>query len=327
MTSKRFLAVVAAGFAAAVVTLVPLNMYADPYGLFRSSSARSLPVYGEERIAKYLYALRYIPENFDGVLLGSSVSDNLDPRHFQAYRIYNASINGGNVEDLSPIAGNIFGKSSLKLTIVCIHRYLTLDHAQKTGLMNPREYWGALGSPQLLTVYLSELAVRRGIARSEYDGFGVLREGANPNIATVRRNIDKAVAEIERGQASVGNYAIDGVALAELDRMLSLARSRSERMLVFYPPVPAPVLAIRSAAYARYRDTVRSLLRPGDAVVDFNETSYSELRNDLRNFQDAVHLSESGAALVMSELSRTVVALDSTGWGRPRVVAQAGREQ
>jgi hypothetical protein len=322
VTSRQFLVVFAAGFSAALAVLIPLNMYADPYGLFRSSRTRSLPVYGEERIAKYLYSLRYIPENFDGILLGSSVSDNLDPRQFSGYRIYNASINGGNVEDLRPIAENVYGKSTLKLTIVCIHRYLTLDHDRKTDLMTPRQYWGALGSPQLLTAYLSALAVRRGLVHGEYDEMGTLREGADVDVATVRKTIDKAVGAIRRGQASVGNYSIDPVALAGLDHVLTTARRRSQRMLVFYPPVPAPILAIRSAEFARYRDTVSSLLRPGDAVVDFNDPSYVDLRADLRNFEDAVHLSKSGAASVMSELSRTVAELDAA---RPAAVAEAVR--
>ncbi len=326
MTSKRFLAAFATGFAAVSALVIPLNMYADPYGLFRSSPSRRLPVYGEERIAKYLYSLRYIPDNFDGILLGSSVSDNLDPRQFSGYRIYNASINGGNVEDLRPIAENVYARSELRLTIVCIHRYLTLDHDRKTDLMTPRQYWGALGSPQLITAYLSGLAVRRGLVHGEYDEFGTLREGSGVDLATVRRTIGKAVADIEIGQASVGNYAIDPVALAGLDNILTTARRRSRRMLVFYPPVPEPVFAIRSAAFAGYRRTIESLLRPGDAVVDFNDSSHAGLRADLQNFEDAVHLSKSGAASVMSELSKTVAALDAARPVRLPVVAQAGRQ-
>jgi hypothetical protein len=321
VTSKRFLAVFAAGFSAVCAGLIALNMVLDPYGLFRSSRTRSLPVYGEERIAKYLYSMRYIPENFDGILLGSSVSDNLDPRQFHGYRIYNASINGGNVEDLRPIAENVYGKSELKLTLVCIHRYLTLDHGNKTDLMTPRQYWGALGSPQLLAAYLSGLAIRRGVVHGEYDDMGTLRESADPDSAVVRRTIDKAVGDIQRGQASVGNYSIDPVALAGLNRILTTARHRSRRMLVFYPPIPASVFAIRRAEFARYRETVGSLLGPGDVVVDFNDPSHSGLREDLLNFQDAVHLSKSGAAAVMSELSGTVAALDARS---SAVVARAG---
>jgi hypothetical protein len=322
VTSKRFLAVVAAGFLAVAAVVIPLNMYVDVYGLFRPARSRPLPVYGEERIAKYLYSLRYIPENFDGILLGSSVSDNLNPKRFQGYRLYNASINGGNVEDLKPIAENVYGKGALKLTIVCIHRYLTNDHARKTDLMTPRQYWGALASPQLMTAYLSRLAVRAGIVRGEYDEVGTLREGQEADPATVRKNIGKAVAEIERGQASVGNYYIDPVALAGLDRVLGIARRGSQRLVVFYPPVPAPVLAVRSAEFARYRQTVSALLHPGDLLVDFNDTSHEGLRSDLRNFEDAVHLSKSGAALVMSELSRAVAARDVVP---PAVVARMGR--
>jgi hypothetical protein len=321
VTSKRFLAIFAAGFVAAFAVLIPLNMYLDVYGLFRSSPARALPVYGEERIAKYLYSMRYIPENFDAIMLGSSASDYLDAKQFRGYRLYNASINGGNVEDLKPIVENVYRKSALKLTIVCIHRYLTLDHDRKTDLMTPRQFWAALGSPQLIVAYLSRLAARGGLVRAQYDERGTLRE-EQPTAAAVRKSVDQAVAEIRRGQASVGNYHIDPVALAGLDQVLTTARRRSQRLLVFYPPVPAPVLAVRSAEIARYRDTIDSVLHPGDMLVDFNDPKYASLRSDYTNFLDAVHPSESGVALIMSELSRTVAELDAA---RPAVLAQAGR--
>ena len=127
MTSKQFLAFFSIGLAAAAAVIVPFNMHEDVYGLFRTARGRRLSIYGEERVAKYLHSFRYIPENFDGVLLGSSVTDNFDTRRFPGYRIYNASIDGGNVEDLTPIADNVFRRGALKLTILCIHRYLTTE--------------------------------------------------------------------------------------------------------------------------------------------------------------------------------------------------------
>lgn len=297
------------GLAAVAAVVIPVNMYVDVYGLFRPAHGRALAVYGEERIAKYLHSFRYVPENFDGILLGSSVSDNLDTKRFPGYRIYNASINGGNVADLEPITEHVYRKGKLKLTILCIHRYLTNDHDKKTDLMTPQQYWGALMSPQLITAYVSGLAIRVGVVAGQYDDCGTLHFGSEPGRARVRKEIDKAVAEIRHGTASVGNYYIDPVALTELEGIIAAARQGSQRLLVFYPPIPAAVLAVRGTEFARYRDTINALLDPSDTLVDFNDASYASMRGDDGNFADAVHLSSAGARLVISELGK-VAATD-----------------
>ena len=310
MSSKRFLALFGAGFLTVAGVVVSLNMYLDVYGLFRPARGRYIGIYGEERVAKYLHSFRYIPENFDGVLLGSSVSDNLDTRNFPEYRLYNASIDGGNVADLLPIAENVFRKRELKLTIVCIHRYLTNDHALKTDFMSSREYWGALASPQLFTSYVSRLAIRSGIVTGFYDDFGTRRLEANIDVKTVHQNVNAAVVDIRRGIARVGDYHIDPLALTQLASMLAIARNRSQLLVVFYPPTPAPILAACAGEIATYNKTINGLLRPDDILIDFNAPQYASIRDDYHNFVDAVHLSNSGANRVLVDLGRAIASAE-----------------
>jgi hypothetical protein len=312
VTSKQFLIVFFSGLALAAGVIVPINIRADIYGLFRPAQGRQLGIYGEERITKYLHSLRYIPENFDAVLLGSSVSDNLETRNFAGYRVYNASINGGNVEDLRPIAENVFrARTHMKLTIFCVHRFLTRDHERKTELMTPRQYWGALGSPQLINAYASLIAIRSGYVPQNYDDHGTLHY-ESPSEERARQSISATVKEIQKGTATVGDYHVDPIALTELKRMLEAARDHSERVVVFHPPIPAAVLAVRSAEYAQYRETVNQLLRPTDTVIDFNSPEYAEMRASNANFIDAVHLSQTGARAVVSELERAVAPVGNS---------------
>jgi hypothetical protein len=299
------------GVAAAAAVIIPFNVHEDLYGLFRTDRGRRLSIYGEERVAKYLHSFRYIPENFDGVLLGSSVTDNFDTRLFPGYRIYNASIDGGNIADMTPIADNVFRRGPLKLTILCIHRYLTNDHTERTSFMTPKQYWGALMSPQLITAYVSRLAIRAGVVRGEYDAWGARHYSGEPGAATVEKTIAQTVAEIRRGTAAVGNYHIDPVALKELDRIIVEARRNSRRLVIFFPPTPAPVLAVCAGRNARYRDTISAAVRASDILVDFNGPSYAAMRADYRNFTDAVHLSDAGARLVVAELGRAVEAAEA----------------
>jgi hypothetical protein len=310
MASKQFLRLVGAGFALVASLIIGTNVHEDIYGLFKSARGRVLNIYGEERTAKYLLSFRYIPENFDGILLGSSVSDNLETKDFPGYHVYNASINGGNTADLIPIAGNVFREGRFKLTIICIHRYLTNDHLAKTDLMTPRQYWGALGSPQLTAAYLSRLASQRGIVSSSYNEYGTFRFMTDDDTLKTRKEIDEAVAEVQEGTASVGNYQIDPIAFADLGDLIRTARNRSDRLVIFYPPIPAPILAIRSKEFMEYTGTMNQLVDPKDVVVDFNAPEYENMRADYRNFVDAVHLSSRGAQQLMRELSKAIGSAD-----------------
>jgi len=289
-----------------VSVLVSINIYIDIFGLFRRIDNRKVAIYGEERIAKYLYSFRYIPENFDGVLLGSSVSENFDLTMFPGYRIYNLSINGGNVADLKPLVENICHKREFKLSMIAIHRYLTKDHVKKTDFMTPRQYWSALGSPQLGTAYAVRIAVRLNLVRALYNDRGTLLPDSDPDTDSSRAKIEQTVIDIRRGTAAVGDYSIDPVALEELNEILGQVRSHSGRVVIFYPPTPGPVLAECAAKYARYRDTVNALTKPSDIVVDFNKPEYEQFRSNFANFTDGVHLSAAGARAVVVELSRIV---------------------
>ena len=115
------------------------------------------------------------------------------------------------------------------------------------------------------------------------------------DVAQSRKAIGDALDGIARGTALAGNYSIDPVALSELKEILGAARRHSRRVLVFHPPLPAAVLAVRAAQFEHYRDTVNALLEPSDLLVDFNGPQYADMRADYGNFVDAVHLSHAGA--------------------------------
>lgn len=107
MTSKRFVAetfvVIMLLF---MVMSVSVNRFND-YGLFEDVTGKSFEVMGNERTDKLLFSFNYIPNNFEGILIGPSLSDNLNTKDIKDYKIYNASINGGNVTELRKIVDTI----------------------------------------------------------------------------------------------------------------------------------------------------------------------------------------------------------------------------
>lgn len=305
MTSKQFLIRVFAIVAVAGVALVSLNATVDVYGLFRPVEGRQLGFFGEERLVKYLHSIRYVPENFDGVLLGSSVSDGLDTSAISGYKIYNASINGGNAADALPIAQHLFAAKHYRVAIVSVHRYLTLDHEAKTELMKPRQYWGALGSPQLLAAYISKAAVDAGVRSPAFLNSGALRHDA-PAAGTSGDAIRKTVEQIRQGKASIANFDIDEKALQDVNQVLSLARTHSDRLLIYFPPSPSAILDLTKGPYTAYTGRIRTLLTPADTVLDFNGLGYEGLRSDEANFDDGVHPSPAGERLLVQELDRVL---------------------
>src|SRR5256885_17180065 len=111
MSSRRWLVVTVATTLAAVALAVGANSALDIYGLFRDPTGRALPVYGNERVAKYLLGRRYVQANFDGVLIGSSVSANWSVGTMHSARLYNESVNGGDKGGEETPAQSGLGKS------------------------------------------------------------------------------------------------------------------------------------------------------------------------------------------------------------------------
>lgn len=310
MTSKQY--VTRASVAAAVLCAAVLaaNLRIDLYGLFRPIGGRRLLIYGEERTAKYLFSYRYIPSAFNGILLGPSLTDNLPTRRLSAYRVYNASINGGNVTELSALARNAFGRTRFAVTIVALHRYITKDHGLKRGLMKPREYWTALGSPQLLMSYVNRALDAYGsVSRNPNDEYGTFQYNVNPSANTAREAIESDIEAIRSGRGRVSEvYDIDPVAYEELDDLLAAARAHSRRVVVFYPPFPEPILQLREGAYRDYQRRIAALLKPEDEVVDFTQPKYRPFRLDYSNFNDGVHFSGQGAEVLVRELDQVLSA-------------------
>src|SRR5271168_458303 len=98
VTSKRWLTYVLLIVAAVSVAGVVLNYRINVFGVFGDVSGKTYRSYlNEDREAKYLFSFNYIPTNFDGIMIGSSISGNWDTRKIQLAKTYNLSIDGANI--------------------------------------------------------------------------------------------------------------------------------------------------------------------------------------------------------------------------------------
>ncbi len=140
-----------------VFVVAATNAAIDIYGIFRNPKGRHLPGYGDDRVAKYLLSERYVPANFNGLVVGSSVSANWDMRHIDGFNLYNESLDGNNIVEEKTICDRALASSRMKLVIVVVQPFLTASHEFVTVHVTPRENFGALGSQNLLDAYKDKL--------------------------------------------------------------------------------------------------------------------------------------------------------------------------
>jgi hypothetical protein len=282
-----------------------LNVRQDIYGLFRDTHGRRLPIYGSERRGKYLLSMRYVPENFEAIFLGSSLTSNWNTAGITAYRTYNESTDGGNLTEQKLLAKTALGRSGspkLKVAICIIHPFMTDSHGLNAAEeMKPSEVSGALGSTSLLQAYKARRAIERGRVTLDWDAFGTeYREdivGLKP-LNPVLTRIMKSDAEIQ----------VDEVAFREYAELLAELRRQGVRVVPVVPPTMEELIGPRRSRMTRYSRRILALFSATEPLVDFDAPQLAPFRRDRANFRDGVHLSSQGAAAVIKLLDARLLA-------------------
>ncbi len=307
MTFKRFFIqslvisiVVAAGFAA-------FNYYRDDFGLFRDVNHRKIRIYTAEMISKYLLSFRYIPANYDGIIIGPSLSDELDPARIQRYKTYNLSIAGGNASQVRLCAENAIERGNIKLLIVCLDPYLTRESGLNDRRLTPRMCWSALGSTFTFQYYWDRieraLVPQKDTFADSYDGKCNLAKKNMLKHVDPQKEIDTFASNIARTDSPL---TVEPRAYEELAELLGVARRKHVRILAFYFPQPYKVFTALHGRYQQFREKMDTLFTPQDTVCDFNEEEYRAFRDDFTNYSDYGHLSIKGADFLIGELNRKI---------------------
>jgi len=313
VTSRRFL-LLGAGLALALAALlVGFNVLMDEFGLYglRQSPIR---IWGYERASKFLLAQRYVPEHFEGLLVGSSSADMLmDTRRLEGYAVYNLSITGGNICEVGRIAREALKRGHIRVLVLSLSPYLTKDCRMKTNELEPGLKNAALGSLFTLRFYQSKL---RLLAHPEGDSFRDSWYGFQYDIPLP---VEQRGGARER-PASADN-PVDPEAARNLAELVQEARARGVRVLAFFHPLLHPE---KNGTYPEpYLRQMRSLLAGIDQLWDFNDGTFPQLTGDAACFFDGAHLSAKGAGLVLAEIGRR---LDATVGRDPAQAKAFGRQ-
>lgn len=282
-----------------VVLVVSFNVFMNEYGLFGDVKGKSIKIYGDERTSKYLLSLNYIPSNFDGLLIGSSVSDNLDSKRIKGLRVYNASINGASIAELKILVDNVLSRTEPQCVIISLYPILTERSEKRTARMVSGEYWGSLGSINTVDFYRKKLSVKRGTRYDYFDDYGRydynLRKGDRDSESIIRQK----AAEMKSGET----ISIDDRAYAILDDLLKELRSRDTKIFAYYHPIPLDLFVLCEESYRSYQERINELFCPEDVVWDYNTEEYRNLTRDHWNYCDEIHLSRKGIDFLIYDIN------------------------
>ena len=281
-----------------------LNYYIDIYGLFRGKKDRVM--YINERTSKYLFSRRYIPENFEGFIIGPSLSANLNPEAIKSYKVYNASIMGANISELDYLVDNLIEKGKMKFAIICLGPYLTKDHGKKSASIDPKEYYGALGSTNLLKTYLLYAVRTRNLAPHRYAPNIYNSVGWNNfELEMTNLNAQKAIEE-KVAIKDYGSTEIDTVAYRELGNTIQKLRTHHIKVIGYFSPVPYQLYQLGKSDYEKFEQRISSLFNDQDILLNLNNEAYKGVNEDYNSFIDHGHLSGKGQAFVLNTLDSTL---------------------
>jgi hypothetical protein len=288
LTSTLLLTAAAAGVAIAA------NVSADIYGLYRDPAGRALPVYGDERVAKYLLSTRYVQANFDGALIGSSISANWPVARMKRARLYNESPNGGNIVEEKAIVERLLERGHPRGVVLVVHPYLTASHEFNSVRLEPRLAWGALGSENLVDAYKRMLKIRLGKDKLVFDAAGV----ADFDDKTTKLNV-----HLEAMMKPGSDFEIDPVARSAYRDVVLALRAHRIPIAFVVPPISDQMRARKGDAFGRYAAEILRDRAPDDVLVDFTAEELGAIGHEAANFTDGVHLRASAAARLAAAMA------------------------
>jgi hypothetical protein len=291
VTSSRYSVQLILAVLFGAAALVGASVGFDHYGLFREVRGVPRQVYRGERTTKYLLARRYVPANFDALMVGASISANWNTKLVPSPRIYNASISGANLSEEKLIADQVIEHGNLKWLVICLHPYLTMTHGRKTEYMAPHEYWSALGSVDLLLAEGSKQLVGLGILADGHNEFGDSNYAPNIDLASAKRSMDEYVALRKRSGRPHPNFNVAKGAFEELAELARSAQQRGAKLAVVFPPVYLERFEVERADWEGYWRKARAILPANTHYLNFNGPEFDAERSDLANFKDSGHLS------------------------------------
>ena len=296
ITQRQWIGMTLATLAVVVGMTFALGYATDPYGVWRDPSGRKLRIYFAERKAKFLMSKRYVPTNFDGLLIGPSSSSNWSPDGIAGYRIYNESVLGANVSEERRFVDQALKAGHFKLAICILYPTMTDNHDMMDGLDTVTSS-EAFASIHVLVHETSAMlsAFHRSLGKSPGTP-----SGSAVMTGTQFFDLNSLPAEY---------FALDPIAVKDYPEMLQSLQSHGVTIVYVVPALYQSCynLGTNKERLETYLDSIRTLL-PQGPVINFYEPEFAKLWGNKENYIDCFHLNPQGADLINQMLARKVPA-------------------
>lgn len=303
MRPSRWLLLTSGCFLLLVAGTIAVNMSVDVYGLYRNTRGRHLVDYGDNRISKYLLSEHYVPENFDAILVGPSVSANWDTHGIHTFRTYNESLNGSNFYEQECLVRHAVASPGLKAAFIIVHPSMTASHEFDTVDLTDKLDWGALGSLSLLDAYRDWFGRYRHPENLISDDYGT-------DFFVDPTHLNAIAARLVRPGS---DFPIDPLAMDAFHRILAECRQNQVRIVFIVPPTSPPIFEPKRRAFEDYFRLIEHEKRPKEEVIDLQADRYCDFFCKAANFSDGVHISRAGVPRIVQLLDHELAALKEKG--------------
>lgn len=302
MTSKKFIFTTFAIFLLITIIIVGTNYYFDDFGLFRTHSERR--IWAREKTSKYLMSYKYIPKNYNAVLVGSSVSANMDTRKLNGYKVYNLSMNSGNITELKYPLDVLIGSGKIKAVIFCLYDYTTKDSGVKGNQLSEKEYWGSLYSTIPFDVLKYKIKFSMGKGN---DVFKYSQNGFN-DFNITKRHIKFEDISSKYMQNPRKDLYVDSAAYKELSSVVNELHSKGIRIYGYFYPIYKEWFEVlnNNGAWLGYKNQIMNIFNEDkETIIDMNSELYDYITTSKECYTDG-HLSDEGASEVLKVINELV---------------------
>ncbi len=273
----------------------------DPYGLFHNSAGRKLPVCLNDRKAKYLLSERYVPANFNGLIIGPSTALNWEPPTLPHLRIYNESVVGANASEEKRIIDRALRNGTFRLAVCILTPKMTGSHGMNEGLETVTRREALSSIHAFVNAALSSLlAFHAGGVRinppasiqwqiTTANGMKPMKEARLPSMPAFRQDY----------------YDIDPIALRDYRSLVLSLQERGAAIVYVVPPLYGPCYEPYRAQFSDYLHRITRDM-PAAPIIDFESADFTGMRSDSDNFIDCLHLNAAGAARMTTLLDKMI---------------------
>jgi len=269
----------------------------DVYGIMRDPHGRSLATSGlripstDDRVSKYLLNERYVPSNFDGILIGTSTTGNWKPGLIHGYNIYNESLAGGNTTEEKILVEQALPTGKFRIALCVLSPFMVGSHALKEGLgqVRRREVLGSINT------FGEEGA--KALAALHLQKSTFFPDGSRELFVPTR---------IEDLPANF--FDIDPQAVRDYRSLIQTLQAHGIRIVYILPPLYKPIYDAHRGQFQQFLQQMQTEL-PEAPLIDFTAGEYDAYNNDRQNFSEGMHMSPEGAVKISKILDRKLQSL------------------